>query len=155
MVGKFLFATTALGVMVGLGTGTACSVKTTSGTGGATGVTATAASSTTTMTTASGCVDNMGTKHCASCVTAFDCGVASTNTTLAGNCNGMGKSSYDLYGTLYDCLCGADGKTGSCGGKCSKTCTGTGMDDASCQGCVGGAATGTCSSAYSACKKDT
>src|SRR5205085_1402963 len=72
-------------------------------------------------TTSGACTENVATETCRDCVTKFDCGVAATNTTLAGNCNGMGTSSFDLWSTLYDCFCGSDGVSGVCGSKCSKT----------------------------------
>jgi hypothetical protein len=152
MVGKFLFATTALGVLVALGSGTACSVKTTSGSGGATtaGVTSTGTSMQTT-STGSMCVPNTGTKKCSACA-AGGCGVPDQNTDLAGNC-GTG-TSWTKYADYFDCLCGADGASGKCGSQCAKTCTGSGTDGGMCMSCLQGAVTGSCSAQYSACAAD-
>ncbi len=103
------------------------------------------------------CVE-MGTDTCAKCVTApYPCGVPTSGNVKLKNCNNTpGNSSLDKYTSLYDCLCGIDGKTGACGAQCSKTCLGTGMDAMGCAGCVSGAFASDmkCGGEYTACNTD-
>src|SRR5438132_1467596 len=107
MVGKFLFATVGLGVLVGMATGFGCSVKTSSGGSGGT----TAGVTVATVTSGTMCTDTMGTKHCKACIGG--CGVPNQGTTdLAGNC--QATSSFTKYQDYFDCACGSDGMTGAC-----------------------------------------
>ncbi len=175
---RFWLATGSMLAMYGFVSGAGCLVVSDKGgTGGATSASSTTtvtpmssnsssstgagvtSSSTAAMSSSStGPCNETGSVHCSHCVTAFDCGVAATNTTVLG-CNNVamsGKSSYDLYTNLYDCLCGTDGGSGACGASCSKTCKGTGTDAGNCQQCVGVAFTSAtkCKSTYDACKAD-
>ncbi len=103
----------------------------------------------------SGCMDVSSCEKCNGCVTNFDCGVASTNITVC-HCNGndSGTSSLGLYTAFFGCLCGGDGKSGQCGAKCSKSCTGTGKDAADCTTCLSTAAGTYCKNEYNACNAD-
>jgi hypothetical protein len=176
---RFWLATGSMVALFGIisSAGTGCLVVSDKGAGGATsasstttvtpmsssattgsgGTTAVSTTSTMMSSSSSGC-NEVGSVHCSHCVTAFDCGVASTNTTVLGcnNVGGSGQSSYDLYTNMYECLCGQTGNSGACGGQCAKICTGTGTDGSGCQSCIAGAFTNSakCKSQYDKCKAD-
>ncbi len=135
----------------GSGSGSSGNGATASGNGATSGqgtTTSTSSGPPVTSSSSSGGGCTAGTQHCNHCVTAFDCGLPQQNTTLT-------CTSLELYTSLFACMCGSDGKGGKCGGACSKTCTQTGTDSSGCQGCLGGALTGTCSSEYKTCSADT
>ncbi len=98
--------------------------------------------------------DDPNCQHCKGCTTG--CGTPqSAQVNLCNYNNGGGtSSSFGLYKTYFDCLCGTDGKSGKCGSVCPKTCVKQGTDQASCMTCLSGAVSGSCFSAYSACNKD-
>lgn len=101
-----------------------------------------------------GCTEVPNCKKCSACT--MGCGVIDAAKTSVCNCNDNadGKASLDLYSDYLGCLCGADGMTGACGAKCSKTCLGTGTDSGDCMNCLGAALGSTCKDAFTACGAD-
>ena len=172
-LGKILLVASSLTGAGWLAAGTGCVVETeTTGTGGMGGMggaaTTDAGVGGNAVTTGGGMGGAMGTggaggsacqevadcKKCSAC--AQGCGVVETAKASVCNCNdaGNGKASIDLYTDVLDCICGADGMSGKCGTKCSKTCLGTGMDASDCQQCLGAAVGTTCKDAFGACAAD-